>query len=401
MSPELPVSSSKISQEKKMTQYDFTTLPNRLNNHSMKWKEVEANRDLLPLWVADMDFLAFPEMKAAVQAYADREVYGYPYFSDQVLESIQTWEKEQHGYSFDKETLVLIEGVVPAISVAIQAFSKEGEAVLINTPVYPPFARSVKLNNRKLVENSLVERNGHFELDFDQLEKDLVDNQVKVYVFCSPHNPGGRVWSPEELVKVAELCHKHHVILVSDEIHQDLALFGNKHHSLNTLGDFKDFTLILSSATKTFNVAGTKNSFAIIEKPELRALFKKRQLANNQHEVPTIGLVTTETAFRHGQAWLAELKQVLEDNINLVVERLTKETQIKVMKPEGTYLVWLDFSAYDLDDEELHRKIKEEAKLILNVGSTFGKEGVSHARLNVATPKATLEDALDRLVKVF
>ena len=358
-----------------MIDFDFNTLPDRLENHSMKWKEVEANRDLLPLWVADMDFLPFPKMKAAVEAYAQRGDYGYPYFSDQVLESIQTWEKEEHGYGFEKEALVLIEGVVPAISVAIQAFSKEGEAVLINTPVYPPFARSVKLNNRQLVENSLVEKNGRFELEFEQLEKDLVENQVKVYVFCSPHNPGGRVWSPEELVKVAELCRKHNVILVSDEIHQDLALFGNKHHSLNTLGDFKDFTLILGSATKTFNVAGTKNSFAIIENPELRAIFKKRQLGNNQHEVPTIGLVTTETAFRYGRPWLTRLKKVLEENINLVVERLTRETQIKVMKPEGTYLVWLDFSAYGLDDEELHRKIKEEAKLILNVGSTFGKEG--------------------------
>lgn len=384
-----------------MIDFDFNTLPDRLENHSMKWKEVEANRDLLPLWVADMDFLPFPEMKAAVEAYAQRGDYGYPYFSDQVLESIQTWEKEEHGYEFEKEALVLIEGVVPAISVAIQAFSKEGEAVLINTPVYPPFARSVKLNNRQLVENSLVEKNGRFELDFEQLEKDLVENQVKVYVFCSPHNPGGRVWSPEELVKVAELCRKHNVILVSDEIHQDLALFGNKHHSLNTLGDFKDFTLILGSATKTFNVAGTKNSFAIIENPELRAIFKKRQLGNNQHEVPTIGLVTTETAFRYGRPWLTELKKVLEENINLVVERLTRETQIKVMKPEGTYLVWLDFSDYGLDDEELHRKIKEEAKLILNVGSTFGKEGLGHARLNVATPQATLKEALDRLSQVF
>lgn len=384
-----------------MIDFDFNTLPDRLENHSMKWKEVEANRDLLPLWVADMDFLPFPKMKAAVEAYAQRGDYGYPYFSDQVLESIQTWEKEEHGYGFEKEALVLIEGVVPAISVAIQAFSKEGEAVLINTPVYPPFARSVKLNNRQLVENSLVEKNGRFELDFEQLEKDLVENQVKVYVFCSPHNPGGRVWSPEELVKVAELCRKHNVILISDEIHQDLALFGNKHHSLNTLGDFKDFTLILGSATKTFNVAGTKNSFAIIENPELRAIFKKRQLGNNQHEVPTIGLVTTETAFRYGRPWLTKLKKVLEENINLVVERLTRETQIKVMKPEGTYLVWLDFSAYGLDDEELHRKIKEEAKLILNVGSTFGKEGLGHARLNVATPQATLKEALDRLSQVF
>lgn len=273
--------------------------------------------------------------------------------------------------------------------------------MLINTPVYPPFARSVKLNNRRLIENSLVERNGHFEIDFTQLEKDMAENQVKLYLFCSPHNPGGRVWTSEELRKVAELCQKYGVILVSDEIHQDLALFGHKHHSINTVGDFGQFSLVLSSATKTFNVAGTKNSFAIIENPALRAQFKKRQLANNQHEVPTIGLITTETAFRYGKPWLTELKGLLEKHSDFLTDYLEQHTKIKVMKPEGTYLVWLDFSAYNLSDEELHKKIKEEAKLILNVGSTFGKEGAGHARLNLAAPTAVLQEACERLAKVF
>jgi len=384
-----------------MTDYDFTSLPNRLNHHSMKWKEVESNPELLPLWVADMDFFAFPEMKKALQDYAQWGVYGYPYFSDDVFDAICQWEKNEHNYDVDKETIVLIEGVVPAISVSIQSFTKEGDAVLINTPVYPPFARSVKLNHRRLVENSLIEVNGHFEIDFEQLEKDIVENGVKLYVLCSPHNPGGRVWSAQELAKVAKLCQKHGVILVSDEIHQDLTLFGNQHHTINTVGDYKDFTVVLSSATKTFNVAGTKNSFAIIENPDLRAAFKERQLGNNQHEVPTIGLITTETAYRYGKPWLEELRRLIEKHVNLVDDYLSQHTKIKVMKPEGTYLIWLDFSAYGLTDEALHQKIKEEAKLILNVGSTFGKEGLGHARLNVATPTALLQEALERLAKVF
>lgn len=384
-----------------MSQFDFTTLPDRLKTHSVKWKEVQKDKELLPLWVADMDFLAFPEMQAAIQRYSDFGVYGYSYAWDGVLEAIQDWEKNEHDYQVDKETIVLIEGVVPAISVAIQTFTKEGDAVLINTPVYPPFARSVKLNNRRLSENSLVERNGHFEIDFSQLEKDMVENQVKLYVFCSPHNPGGRVWTAEELQKVGELCQKHGIILVSDEIHQNLALFDHKHHSINTVGDFGQFSLVLSSATKTFNVAGTKNSFAIIENPALRAQFKKRQLANNQHEVPTIGLITTEAAFRYGKPWLTELKGLLEKHCDFLVNYLEQHTKIKVMKPEGTYLVWLDFSAYNLSDEELHKKIKEEAKLILNVGSTFGKEGLGYARLNLATPTPILQEACERLAKVF
>ena len=295
--------------------------------------------------------------------------------------------KNQHGYSVDKASIVLIEGVVPAISTAIQSFTKEDDAVLINTPVYPSFARSVRLNNRKLIENSLVKVNGHFEIDFEQLERDIVDNDVKLYVFCSPHNPGGRVWTKEELTMVADLCQKHGVLLVSDEIHQDLALYGNKHISLNTISNaYKDFTLVLSSATKTFNIAGTKNSFTIIENEDLRKSFKQKQLANNQNEIPTIGLITTQAAFTYGQPWLEELKTVLETNIDLLTKELSEKTNIEVMKPEGTYLVWLDFSAYDQDHNELGRLLKEEAKVVLNNGITFGSEGEKHFRFNVATP---------------
>ncbi|MED9987028.1 MAG: aminotransferase class I/II-fold pyridoxal phosphate-dependent enzyme, partial [Streptococcus salivarius] len=178
-----------------MTRYDFTTQPNRLDQNTMKWHEAESNPELLELWVADMDFLPVPEIRDAVINYAETHIFGYPYPSEELYQSIINWEKNQHGYAVDKESIVLIEGVVPAISTAIQAFTKEGDAVLINTPVYPPFARSVRLNNRRLIENSLVKVNGHFEIDFEQLERDIVENDVKLYVFCSPHNPGGRVWT--------------------------------------------------------------------------------------------------------------------------------------------------------------------------------------------------------------
>lgn len=385
-----------------MTQYDFTTQPNRLDQNTMKWHEAETNPDLLELWVADMDFLPLPEIRQAVVDYAQTHVFGYPYPSDALYQSIIDWEKHQHGYAIDKDSIVLIEGVVPAISTAIQAFTKEGDAVLINTPVYPPFARSVRLNNRKLIENSLVKTKGHFEIDFEQLEKDIVDNEVKLYVFCSPHNPGGRVWTRDELTKVADLCQKYGVILVSDEIHQDLALYGNKHISLNTISDaYKDFTLVLGSATKTFNIAGTKNSFTIIENPELRKAFKHQQLANNQHEIPTIGLITTEAALTYGQQWLEELKIVIETNANLLVDGLTKNTKIKAMKPEGTYLVWLDFSAYPQDHNELGRLLKEEAKVVLNDGLTFGREGEKHFRFNLATPTAVVQEGINRLIATF
>lgn len=385
-----------------MGKYDFTNLPNRFGHHTYKWKEAETDRQVLPAWIADMDFEVLPEIRQTVHDYAEQLVYGYTYASDGLIEAVQNWEEKQHGYRFDKDALVFIEGVVPAISTAIQAFTKEGEAVLINTPVYPPFARSIKLNNRRLITNSLVEKDGLFEIDFDQLEKDFVEENVKLYVLCNPHNPGGRVWEKEVLEKIGQLCQKHGVLLVSDEIHQDLALFGNKHQSFNTVNeDFKEFSLILSSATKTFNIAGTKNSYAIIENPKLRLAFQKRQLANNQHEISGLGYLATETAYRYGEDWLTELKELIETHINYVVDVFGKETKIKVMKPQGTYLIWLDFSAYDISDEELRKLLRDEAKVILNRGLDFGEEGALHARLNVAMPTSILEEVCQRIIATF
>ena len=385
-----------------MGKYDFTTLPNRFGHHTYKWKEAETDRQVLPAWIADMDFEVLPEIRQTVHDYAEQLVYGYTYASDGLIEAVQNWEEKQHGYRFDKDALVFIEGVVPAISTAIQAFTKEGQAVLINTPVYPPFARSIKLNNRRLITNSLVEKDGLFEIDFDQLEKDFVEEDVKLYVLCNPHNPGGRVWEKEVLEKIGQLCQKHGVLLVSDEIHQDLALFGNKHQSFNTVNeDFKEFSLILSSATKTFNIAGTKNSYAIIENPKLRLAFQKRQLANNQHEISGLGYLATETAYRYGEDWLTELKELIEKHINYVVDVFGKETKIKVMKPQGTYLIWLDFSAYDISDEELRKVLRDEAKVILNRGLDFGEEGALHARLNVAMPTSVLEKVCQRIIATF
>ena len=385
-----------------MGKYDFTTLPNRFGHHTYKWKEAETDRQVLPAWIADMDFEVLPEIRQTVHDYAEQLVYGYTYASDGLIEAVQNWEEKQHGYRFEKDALVFIEGVVPAISTAIQAFTKEGEAVLINTPVYPPFARSIKLNNRRLITNSLVEKDGLFEIDFDQLEKDFVEEDVKLYVLCNPHNPGGRVWEKEVLEKIGQLCQQHGVLLVSDEIHQDLALFGNKHQSFNTVNeDFKEFSLILSSATKTFNIAGTKNSYAIIENPKLRLAFQKRQLANNQHEISGLGYLATETAYRYGEDWLTELKELIEKHIDYVVKLFGKETKIKVMKPQGTYLIWLDFSAYDISNEEIRKLLRDEAKVILNRGLDFGEEGALHARLNVAMPTSILEEVCQRIIATF
>ena len=386
-----------------MGNYNFETAPNRIGQHTYKWKEAEKDSQVLPAWIADMDFEVLPEIKQTVHDYADQLVYGYTYASEELINTVLAWERDEHGYTFDKEALVFIEGVVPAISTAIQAFSQEGDAVLINTPVYPPFARSVKLNHRRLITNSLIEQDGLFQIDFEQLERDIADNEVKIYVLCNPHNPGGRVWEEEVLEKIGRLCQKYGVLLVSDEIHQDLTLFGHKHQSFNTVSpDFKDFSLILASATKTFNIAGTKNSYAVIENPSLRQKFQKRQLANNQHEISGLGFLATEAAYRHGKPWLTELKAVLEENIDFVVDYFAKEApRLRVMKPQGTYLVWLDFSDYGLTDDQLFHLLREEAKVVLNRGSDFGQEGKGHARLNTAAPKTMIKEICRRIAEVL
>ena len=386
-----------------MGSYNFETAPNRIGQHTYKWKEAEKDSQVLPAWIADMDFEVLPEIQQAVHDYADQLVYGYTYASEELINAVLAWERDEHGYTFDKEALVFIEGVVPAISTAIQAFTKEGDAVLINTPVYPPFARSVKLNNRRLITNSLIEQDGLFQINFEQLERDIVDNEVKIYVLCNPHNPGGRVWEEEVLEKIGRLCQKYGVLVVSDEIHQDLTLFGHKHQSFNTVSpDFKGFSLILASATKTFNIAGTKNSYAVIENPSLRQQFQKRQLANNQHEISGLGFLATEAAYRYGKAWLTELKAVLEENIDFVVNYFAKEApRLRVMKPQGTYLVWLDFSDYGLTDDQLLHLLREEAKVVLNRGSDFGQEGKGHARLNTAAPKTMIKEICRRIAEVL
>lgn len=385
-----------------MTKYNFTSAPNRLKNHSVKWQATETDPEVLPMWIADMDFETFPEMSKAVKTFAEYGVYGYAYPAKSLYDAIISWEKQEHNYVVEQEDILLISGVVPAITVAVQAFTNEGDAVLINTPLYPPFARTIKLNHRKLVTNSLVEVNGRFEIDFEQLEKDIVENDVKLYAFCSPHNPGGRVWDKAELIKIAELCKKYDVLLISDEIHQDLTLFDHQHHSFNTVGDYESFAIVLSSATKTFNIAGTGTAFVLIKDEVLKKKFKSQQLANNQHEVTTLGMLATETALRYGKPWLVELKKVLEENVTFLVTYFAQNApRVKVMKPEGTYLIWLDFSDYGLSDDALYTLFREEAKVILNNGTSFGVEGKGHVRFNVAAPLAHVKQAVERIVAVL
>lgn len=385
-----------------MTRFDFTTYPDRFCQRAIKWQLAEKESDVLPMWIADMDFLPMPTVKEALKSYATDHVFGYSEACEEFYQAIIDWEKSEHGLGVARESLVATTSVVPAICIAIQALTQEGEAVMIHTPAYPPFAKVTKLNNRHLIRQSLVETNCRFEIDFAAFEELIVEKQVKMYILCNPHNPGGRVWTKAELETLGRICQRHGVIVVSDEIHQDLALFGHEQVSFHTVAeDFADFSIVLSSATKTFNLAGTKASFAIIPNPDLRKAFVRQQEANYQHELATVGLLATQVAFETGKDWLVELKKVLEENIETAIDYLEEHTQIRAMKPEGTYLIWLNFSAYDMSHEEIQRKLLEEARVQLNDGLVFGKEGRYKARFNVAAPQSVVQEACERIAKVF
>ena len=385
-----------------MTEFDFMTRIDRSKTNAIKTKAQEDEQDLIPLWIADMDFVAFPELQETAHSYADQQIYGYTYAAHTLFDAIQYWEEKQHHYTFDKEAIILVEGVVPAIGLAIQSFTQKNDGILINSPAYPPFARTIELNERKLFRSPLIEKEGLYFFDFVEMEDLFKSGQIKLYILCSPHNPGGRVWTKDELFKIGKLCQKYHVLLIADEIHQDLIWDGTEQHSFNTLSpEFKNFAIIISSATKTFNLAGTKCAFAIIENLDLRKKYLHQRLVNNQHEINSLGLMMTETAFRYGAPWLSALKAQIQINLSYLMAELTHKTAIKIMKPQGTYLVWLDFSSYDLTDNQLHQILIKDAKVMLNKGSSFGVEGELHARLNLASPYETIKTGVDRLVNTF
>lgn len=385
---------------------EFDQVYQRRNTNSVKWDRIAEEykqSDLLPLWVADMDFKALPALTEAFEEYLKKGIYGYSTFPNSLYEAIISWQNRRYRYSLKKEEILFNSGVVPSIALAVQAYTSEGEAVLIHDPVYTPFANVIKNNNRQLIRNTLKEVNNHFEIDFDEMEQAIVAHNVKLFILSNPHNPGGRVWSLDELQQIGDLCKKHQVIVVSDEIHQDLVFQPNKFTSFQTVdASFADFSIVLTSATKTFNLAGIKNSMAFIKQPELRKKFSAVQTKNAAYEINTFGLIGTEAAYDHGEQWLNELLEYLKENLEFICEFIEEKLpKVSYQKPEGTYLIWLDFSAYNLSDSELEKKMIQEAKVVLNAGRSFGPAGTNHMRLNFACPRTTLAEGLERIASVF
>ena len=385
---------------------EFDTVYNRRNTNCSKWdsiKDTYGEDDLLPLWIADMDFKSNTPVLDALRKTAEQGILGYSPAPDSLYKTIQNWQQRHHDYSISKEAILFNSGVVPSLSLAIQAYTEPGDAILIHDPVYPPFAKVVEQNDRKLVRSQLLTDHEHFIMDLEGMEKQIIAENIRLFILCNPHNPGGRVWTKTELEAFGKLCAKYDILVISDEIHQDLIFAPHVFTTfMNVHPTFKDFSITLTAATKTFNLAGIKNSMIFIENPDLRKQFVAAQERNFQNEINIFGYVGTEAAYEHGDKWLEDLLVYLKGNIDTVSEFLKTELPaVKMMHPEGTYLIWLDFSAFKLTDAQLQNQLIHKGKVVLNPGISFGPNGTQHMRLNVACPKETLLEGLLRMKRSF
>lgn len=382
--------------------YDFNKIINRNNTKSLKYdfaKERNMPEDLLPLWVADMDFQTSPEIIEALNKAVSHGIYGYSEGKEEYFDAVYNWYNDNFNWQVKKEWLIKTPGVVFAIVLAINALTNEGDSVLIQNPVYYPFTEVIIDNNRKLVNNSLVRNGKKYEIDFEDFEKKIIENNVKLFILCSPHNPVGRVWKKWELEKIVDICLKHNVKIVSDEIHSDFVYPENKHIVFSSLDEkYQNITITCTAPTKTFNLAGLQISNIFIPNLEIRKKVLKQLDRVGYSQVNLMGLVACEAAYKYGRQWLNELKEYLLDNLNFLRDYLeTNIPQIKLIEPEGTYLIWLDCSALGLEDKELEKFIVEKAKLWLDSGYIFGKEGEGFQRINIACPRETLKKALEQL----
>ncbi len=389
----------------KEQKYDFTSVINRKNTDCFKWdlaSKIFKNEEALPMWVADMDFASAPEIVKAIQTRASHPIYGYAARPDSFNNSLIAWAEKRHGFEIKNEWICFSPGIVPALAIAVLAYTAPGDKVMIQTPVYPPFFSVVRDQNRELVENSLVLENGRYSINFDDFEKKAASG-VKMFLLCSPHNPAGRVWTREELLKMAEICLKYNIVIISDEIHSDIIFTGHKHICMASLSqDISNKTVTLMSPSKTFNITGLAISSAIIADEKLRSPFKK--ITENLHidQTNVFGVTAFTAAYAHGEPWLHELLTYLEGNIEYMSVFLSKNLpDIEFIKPDGTFLAWLDFKKFNLTQKELCDRITLKGHLALNDGTTFGADGRGFMRLNFGCPRATLEEGLNRLVKAF
>jgi cystathionine beta-lyase len=380
--------------------YDFDQAPPRTGTYSYKWDQSErlfGRADVLPLWVADMDFQPPKEVVDAIVRRAELGVYGYTLRPKEADEAVAGWLRRRHGWDIRHEWITSSPGVVAALSLIVHAFTKPGDKVILQSPVYYPFYDVVRMNDCTLVDNPLILRNHRYEIDFDLLERQAADG-AKLMLFCSPHNPGGRVWTEDELVKIGDICVRHGVLLVADEIHHDLVFRGSKHIPIASLRDDiaqRSFTCIATS--KTFNLAGLQTSSVIIPNDDLRRRYNYALKKFSLHMESYFGVSSVISSYTHGDEWLDQLLDYLQGNLDFLIGYLGERVpEVRVMKPDATYLVWIDCRDISDDPAELKKLMYEEAGVAFNEGSTYGELGRGWLRVNIACPRALLAEALER-----
>ena len=382
--------------------YNFDEVIDRKNTNSVKHDFHGRNGmpdDAIPLWVADMDFRTPAPVIEALVKSGEHGIFGYSETREDYFLVLQKWFMDNYDWEIQPSWLVKTPGVVFAIAMAVRTLTDKGDAVMIQRPVYYPFSNVIIDNERTLVNNPLIYNEGTYSIDFEDFETKIIANDVKLFILCNPHNPVGRVWTKEELIRLGDICLKHGVTVVADEIHADFIYNGYRHQVFaNIKPEFADITITCTAPSKTFNLAGLQVSNIIISNRELKKAIKN-EINNIGHgQINTMGIVACKAAYEHGYEWLQQLKAYLAGNLsfvrNFLAERLP---QVKLVEPQGTYLIWLDFKKLGLTEAELEKLIVSDAKLWLDGGTMFGEEGKGFQRINIACPRVILEKAFLQL----
>lgn len=388
--------------------YDFTTRINRQPQNSSKWQGMrkhnpEVPEGIVPLSVADMELKNPPEITEGLKQFLDNRILGYTDAGEDYYTETVNWMQRRHHWTIDKDWLVLLPGVVTAINVAVRAFVQPREKVAILTPVYYPFKKTIEACGCRTVTSSLINQDGVYSINFEDLETKLADPNVKMLIFCSPHNPIGRVWTKEELMKVGELCLKHDILIVSDEIHFDLILPGHEHTVFASLSkELSDRMIVCTSVSKTFNLAGMQCSNIVISNPDLRAAYKATMSCYINGHLNIMAYEAVTLAYRHCEGWLDELLELLETNRKTAVDFFAEHFPKAIVSPlEGTYLLWVDLRVYFTDQNEQEEFMTKKALLFLDEGYLFGEEGSGFERINLACPTSLLKESLMRLAAAY
>lgn len=382
--------------------FDFDKVIQRKGTNSLKYdfaEEYGKPADALPLWVADMDFQTAPPILKRLEQLVQHGIFGYTDHKEDYVQAVKNWYQHRFAWDIQGEWIVKMPGVVAALAMAVRAFTKEGDSVLIQRPVYHPFSSVVETNRRNLVNNPLKLVNGYYEIDFDDFEKKIVDHQVKLFILCSPHNPVGRVWKEWELKRMGDICLKYKVLVASDEIHSDFVWQGFRHRVFASLSPaYQEITITCTAPSKTFNLAGLQAANVMIADPQLREKFRQESWSAGYSELNAMGLAACQAAYEEGGEWLEELKEYIWGNYLFLKEYLeAKMPQITPGVLEGTYLAWLDFRNLGLGEEKLEEMIVNRARVWFNGGTVFGPEGEGFQRVNIACPRPVLAEALKRL----